>query len=415
MKPDRIDLMGRRLLHSMDEIGSRIRGMVFVGIMIGAVTVGAAFFVPPVIASHQGHESHAGEDSHDVAGTGHPIPGASFQVFIAKGKETAESAALEQTQADEAIKTVVDALSFMIQHRTDYPRFDESVTRNLLEQVVVEPKVVNREGKEFPFLVARTNEPGRVRLLISASSLKDKGYLGHPEQLVPVLAREFQWVVSKADTAPKSNTVSLERDLKHAPIRTNREIGELSAEERARLLQQLFGSYLTTVDDQKSLEGQPFYEVGTTKLVQPAQPDSTIKLYDIRIREALQTIVRDPSFEQQTPKAVRSLLNGKIWNVSFVKIDQRDWATRTRVLPEEQSVLVGERERSVQPAKILVNTYRTAAPDDPFYADTKGLPMGALSADQLARVIALEIERNIVEKSMKGHVAQDENKGGTKE
>ncbi|HSE59969.1 MAG TPA: hypothetical protein VLA99_14810 [Nitrospiraceae bacterium] len=48
-------------------------------------------------------------------------------------------------------------------------------------------------------------------------------------------------------------------------------------------------------------------------------------------------------------------MNGKIWNVSFVKIDQRDWATRTRVLPEEQSVLVGERERSVQPAKILVN------------------------------------------------------------
>ena len=410
--------MGRRLLHSMDEIGSRIRGTVFVGIMIGVVAGLLAFVASPVMASHQGHLGHAGEDSHDVAGTGHPIPGAAFQVFQAKGKETAESTGLEQAQADEAVKTVVEALTFMMQHRTDYPRFDESVTRNLLEQVVVEPRVFNREGKEFPFLVARTKDPGRVRLLISASSLKDKGYLGHPEQLAPVLAREFQWVVSKADTAPKSRTVSLERDLKHAPIRTNREIGELPAEERARLLQQLFGSYLTTVDDQKSLEGQPFYEVGTTKLVQPVQPDSTIKLYDIRIREALQTIVRDPSFEQQTPKAVRSLLNGKIWNVSFVKIDQRDWATRTRVLPEEQSVLVGERERPIQPAKILVNTYRTAAPDDPFYADTRGLPMGALSADQLARVIALEIERNIVEKSMKGHVAQDETtapKGGTKE
>jgi hypothetical protein len=34
--------------------------------------------------------------------------------------------------------------------------------------------------------------------------------------------------------------------------------------------------------------------------------------------------------------------------------------------------------------------------------------MGALSADQLARVIALEIQQNIVEKSMTGHVAQDE-------
>jgi hypothetical protein len=173
-------------------------------------------------------------------------------------------------------------------------------------------------------------------------------------------------------------------------------------------VQQLFVTYLTTVDDQRSLEGQPFYEIGTTGLVQPTQPDSTIKLYDIRVREALQRIVRDPYFEKQTPKAVRSLLNGKIWNVSFVKIDQRDWATRTRVLPEDQSVLVGEREQPIQPAKILVNTYRMAAPDDPFYEDTKGLPMGALSADQLARVIAMEIQRNIVEKSMKGHVVQDE-------
>jgi hypothetical protein len=33
--------------------------------------------------------------------------------------------------------------------------------------------------------------------------------------------------------------------------------------------------------------------------------------------------------------------------------------------------------------------------------------MGALSAEQLARVIALEIQHNIQEKSMAGHVAQD--------
>jgi hypothetical protein len=47
-------------------------------------------------------------------------------------------------------------------------------------------------------------------------------------------------------------------------------------------------------------------------------------------------------------------------------------------------------------------------PDDPFYAETKGLPMGALSAEQLARVIAREIQGNITEKSMRGHVAEDE-------
>ena len=67
---------------------------------------------------------------------------------------------------------------------------------------------------------------------------------------------------------------------------------------------------------------------------------------------------------------------------------------------------VGDQGRVIRPAAILVNTYRTAAPDDPFYRDTKGLPMGALSVEQLARVIALEIDRNIVEKSMTGHVAQ---------
>jgi hypothetical protein len=93
--------------------------------------------------------------------------------------------------------------------------------------------------------------------------------------------------------------------------------------------------------------------------------------------------------------------------VSFVKIDQRDWATRTRVAPDDQVIAVGERDQQIQPAKILVNLNRTATTDDRYYQDTKGLPMGALSPDQLARVIAWEIQSNIIEKSMTGHVAQD--------
>ncbi|MGH7230474.1 MAG: hypothetical protein ACREJU_03845 [Nitrospiraceae bacterium] len=383
--------------------GSWIRRTVFAVLVIGWLT----FLVPPGRASHQGHESHAGEDSHEPTGPGHPILGASFRVVLDNGTETAEGGGLDQTQADAAVQTVIDAFTFMMQHRTDYPRFDEAVKKDVLETVIIEPKVVNREGKEFSFLVARTKDPGRVKLLISASSLEDKGYLRHPDQLVPVLGREFQWVVSKADTTPKSKTVSVERDLKHAPIRTSQVISEMSGEERGHVLQQLFDTYLRTVDDHKSLDGQSFYEVGTTTLVPPTQPDSTTKLYDIRVREALQKIVRDPYFLEHTSKAVRSLLNGKIWNVSFVKIDQRDWATRTRVLPEDKSVLVGERDHAIQPAAVLVNTYRTAAPDDPFYRDTKGLAMGALSADQLARVIAWEIENNVIEKSTRGHVAQD--------
>lgn len=366
-----------------------------------------AFLAPPASASHQGHGGRAGDDPHETVGTGYPIPGAPFRVFLNTGIETAGVGDAEHAQADAAVQTVIGAFTFLLHHRTEYPRFDEAVKKDALHAVIVEPTVLNREGKAFPFLVARTKEPGRVNLLISVSSLRDKGYLHNPEQLAPALAREFQWVISKADTAPKPKTVAGERDLQHAPIRTDSEIRGLSGEDRARLLQRLFDTYLRTVDDLKSLEGQPYYDVGSTTLIPPTHPDSAIKLYEIRVREALETIMRDPYFGERTPKAVRGLLNGKIWNVAFVKIDQRDWATRTRVLPSEQSVSVGPRDHTVQPASILVNAYRTAAPDDPFYADTKGLPMGALSADQLARVIALEIERNITEKSLTGHVAQD--------
>jgi hypothetical protein len=98
-----------------------------------------------------------------------------------------------------------------------------------------------------------------------------------------------------------------------------------------------------------------------------------------------------------------------VWNVAFVHIDSRDWATRTRVLPKDKAVKVGEKEKVVQPAKILINLHRKAVPDDPYYALTHRLPMGALSPSQLAQVIALEIETQITEKSMRGHVAEDAN------
>jgi hypothetical protein len=377
------------------------RRALFVLVLIGCL----AFLVSSASASHKGDHGQASEDIHEPSGPGYPVPGVSFRVFLNEGKETA--AGVDRTEAEAAVQTVIDTFNLMLQHRSDYPRFDEAVKKDLLHNVIIEPKVINRDGKEFPFLVARTKDSGRVKLLISASWLKHKGYLRNPEKLVPVLAREFQWVVSKADTSPKPKTASVERDPKHAPVRTDQEILAMSGDERARSLQQLFDTYLTTVDNLKSLEDQRYYEVGTTTLVPPSQPDSTTKLYDIRVREALQKIAREPFFREHTSKAVRSLLNGKIWNVAFVNIDQRDWATRTRVLAEDKAVVVGEHEQRIQPASILVNTYRTAAPDDPFYRDTKGLPMGALSADQLARVIAWEIEQNIVEKSIRGHVAED--------
>jgi len=382
--------------------GSWIRFAILPGLMAGWL----ALLAPLASASHQGHAAHQGEETHKTTGQGYEIAGASFRVFLsidgAGGGETA------RTQADASVQTVRDAFAILMQHRTDYPRFDEAMKKNALQAVIIEPHVLNQDGKAFPFLVARTKDPGRVTLLISASSLSEQGYVHHPERLAPVLAREFQWVVSKADTTPKAKILSVERYLERAPVRTNQQIQAMSGKERERLLQRLFESYLRTVDDLKSLDDQAYYEVGGTALIPPTHPDSTTKLYDIRVREALQRIVREPYFEEHTPKAVRSLLNGKIWNVAFVKIDQRDWATRSRVLPEEKAVLVGAGRNKIQPASILVNIYREASPDDPFYPDTKGLPMGALSPDQLARVIAWEIERNITEKSMRGHVAQDE-------
>ncbi|MDH4083049.1 MAG: hypothetical protein OEV99_05935 [Nitrospira sp.] len=378
------------------------RGLLLVPLIIAAVC-----FSNTVICAGYENGELPEVARHDPAGSGHAISGLSFHVFVDQGMEGAAGMFLDQAQADAALQTVIDTFSYLNQHRQDYPRFDEAVSKGLLERVIVQPSVHNHEGKSFPFLVVRTVDPGLVRLLISVSSMKSNGYLGQAGRFAPVLAREFQWVVSKAETGHRPKTVSVERDFQHAPIRTDKDIRARSGEERVRLLQQLFETYLRTADDLRSLEGQSYYEVGSTVLVAPSQPDSTTKFYDLRVREALQKIVREPSFLEHLPLAVTNLLSGKIWNVAFVKIGQRDWATRTRVLPAEKAVLVGEPGRVIQPAAILINLHRTAAPDDPFYRDTKHLPMGALSTDQLALVIAKEIEHNIVEKSQSGHIAQD--------
>ena len=353
-------------------------------------------------------DGHADVLAHIDASAGHEILGAGFKVFIEKGKGAAEGINLEKADSEQAMHTVVEALSIMSQHREQYPRYDKALKQRILKKVVIEPKVFNRFVKEFLFLVARTKQKKQVMLLVNASMLKQQGYLNHPQKLIPRLEREFQWVLSKAATKPKPRRVSIERDLKHAPIKSVKEIKRMSGQERNQTLQGLFQTYLTTVDDYESLLDQSYFDVGSATLIKPAHPDSTLKLYDIRIREALQKLIQDPYFVEHTPKAVRNLLNGRIWNVSFVKIDSRDWATRTRVMPEDKSVKVGQKETMIQPAKILINYHRKAEPEDPFYPETQDLPMGALSAEQLARVIALEIEKNITDKSMRGHVAQDE-------
>ena len=44
--------------------------------------------------------------------------------------------------------------------------------------------------------MTRTQDPGRVNLLISATSLKDQDISANPSSW-PGVGREFQWVVSK--------------------------------------------------------------------------------------------------------------------------------------------------------------------------------------------------------------------------
>ncbi|GJL70299.1 MAG: hypothetical protein NPIRA06_29340 [Nitrospirales bacterium] len=365
--------------------------------------------IPLAIGSHKGSEEHhVVSDTGTENSVGHIIEGAPFRVYLSERVGADEKGSQVQARVEASLQTVIGAFNQMMENRTDYARFDEALNKGALQKVIIEPKVVNREGKEFLLLVARTSQPNQVNLIISASALEEEGYLNHPDQLVPVLAREFQWVVSKSDTTPKRQAKVLPSDPKHAPIKTNQEIAAMSGADREYLLQALFRTYVTTTDRYNSLEGQSYYETGSTTRISPAQPDSTTKLYDIRVREALQTIVREPDFQEKTPKAVRSLLNGKIWNVAFADIHNRDWATRTRVVPKEQSITAGEQNKTIQPAMILINIHRSAAPDDPFYAETNGLPMGALPVDTLARVIAREIQDNITEKSMRGHVAQDE-------
>lgn len=399
----------RPTVHQHQKRTSRVhRWIPFLGIFL--LGMGGILGPAPMAAgSHNDSRDHqAGPELAAGDRGGYAIPGAPFHVYLQKGNEAVEGEGLSQSQSDAALHTVVEAFIQLVRHRTDYPRFQEALTKGALHKVIIEPKVVNREGKEFLLLVARTSRPGQVNLLINASALEKQGYLTHPEQLAPVLAREFQWVVSKADTTPKRQAKHLPTDLRQVPLASNQAIRQLSGKEREHLLQDLFRTYLTTTDRYNSLEGQPNYEAGTRTRIQPAQPDSTIKLYDIRVREALRTIVREPYFQEHTPKAVRSLLNGKIWNVAFANIPERDWATRTRVVPEDQSIMAGREGRRIQPAMILINIHRPASPEDPFYAETKDLPMGALPADILARVIAREIQNNITEKSMRGHVAQDE-------
>lgn len=226
------------------------RSVQVVSFVVGAIGISSG--------AHAAQEHPSGGDRVEFrhsSEVGHEIPGLSFRVFVDRGAEVSVDGALDEAEANAALQTVRDTFSYLNQHRQNYPRFDEAVRKGLLDRVIIQPGVRNHEGKSFLFLVVRTMDPGRVRLLISASSIKEKGYLGRPERFAPVLAREFQWVVSKAETGHKTGTVSVQRDLRNALIRVDKDIRSLLSEERVQVLQQLFGTYLRTIDDLRSLMG----------------------------------------------------------------------------------------------------------------------------------------------------------------
>ena len=151
-------------------------------------------------AAQEGHDGQFAPEFHEPSDSGYEIPGLSFRLFVDRGTIETVCGSLDETEGNAALRTVIDTFSYLNQHRHTYPRFDEAVSKGMLDRVILQPSVRNHEGKSFPFLVVRTMDPGRVRLLISASLMKEGGYLEVVERFAPVLAREFQWVVSKAET-----------------------------------------------------------------------------------------------------------------------------------------------------------------------------------------------------------------------
>jgi hypothetical protein len=241
------------------------------------------------------------------------VENATFNILIRSGNDL------------DVAHTVLDAVESMIEKRFEHPRFNEALEKSALQSIVIEPKVMNTEGQDFLILVVRTQKPGRVNLLVSSSQLRQRNLLDKPEELIPILAKEFSWVVSKADTAAKPKTVTTERDLQNANVLNDQDILKMSGEARVKALRSLFDSYLRTVDEQKSLENQSYYEEGSDTLHEPSNKESTVKFYDIRIRQALEKIVSDAEFLKKYPRAVQSLLNGKIWNIAFVRQSRKGW------------------------------------------------------------------------------------------
>ena len=89
----------------------------------------------------------------------------------------------------------------LVRDRSQYKRFDQALTNDLLQRVVIEPRVLNRDGKEFPFLVARTKQKGKVNLLINAGDSVKTGISGNRRPS----PRDWQKNFSGSSVKPRPN------------------------------------------------------------------------------------------------------------------------------------------------------------------------------------------------------------------
>ena len=77
------------------------------------------------------HSAYAGQDGRPDAETsvqvaqGYEIPGVSFHVFLDQGTEQGGGGRPDDAEA--AVQTVIRAFDVLVNHRMDYPRFDEAV------------------------------------------------------------------------------------------------------------------------------------------------------------------------------------------------------------------------------------------------------------------------------------------------
>src|SRR5690606_24532924 len=131
-----------RDLRSVHRIGPHARRRSRVssigGVILGLLWMGAV--VPLAMGSHKGSEDHhVVSETGTEKSVGHAIAGAPFQIYLSEGVGMDEQGSQEQGRVDDALQTVIGAFNYMMEHRTDYARFQEALAKKALQKVIIEP------------------------------------------------------------------------------------------------------------------------------------------------------------------------------------------------------------------------------------------------------------------------------------